>query len=85
VKSKLTKSVIILAVAQGDKIALVSGLTPAIPENIHAGDLMRFVTSQLDGKGGGRRDMAQGGGTKIDALPGAMNSVFDWVKEKLID
>jgi alanyl-tRNA synthetase len=46
---------------------------------------MQFVASQLDGKGGGRRDMAQGGGTNIIALPEVMSSVFVWVKEKLID
>ena len=84
-KNKLLESVVILAVIQEEKISLVSGLTKGIPEIIHAGDLMQFVASQLDGKGGGRRDMAQGGGTKINALPEAMNSVFDWVKEKLID
>jgi alanyl-tRNA synthetase len=85
VKNKLAESIIILAVIQGNKISLVSGLTKGIPKNIHAGDLMQFVASQLDGKGGGRRDMAQGGGTKISALPEVMSSVFVWVKEKLID
>ena len=85
IKNKLLESVVILAVIQEEKISLVSGLTKGIPEIIHAGDLMQFVASQLDGKGGGRRDMAQGGGTKINALPEAMNSVFDWVTEKLID
>lgn len=85
VKNKLAESIVVLAVIQGDKISLVSGLTKGIPEVIHAGDLMQFVASQLDGKGGGRRDMAQGGGTKIIALPEVMSSVFVWVKEKLID
>ena len=85
VKNKLAESIVILAVIQGDKISLVSGLTKGIPEAIHAGDLMQFVASQLDGKGGGRRDMAQGGGTKIIALPEVMSSVFVWVKEKLIN
>ena len=85
VKNKLAESIVVLAVIQGDKISLVSGLTKGIPEVIHAGDLMHFVASELDGKGGGRRDMAQGGGTKIIALPEVMSSVFVWVKEKLID
>ena len=85
VKNKLAESIVVLAVIQGDKISLVSGLTKGIPEVIHAGDLMQFVANQLDGKGGGRRDMAQGGGTKIIALPEALSSVFVWVKETLID
>ena len=82
-KYKLGKSVVILAAIDKDKIFLVSGITQDISRQIHAGDLMGFVASQLDGKGGGRHDMAQGGGTNIKALPEAVNSVFGWVEEKL--
>ena len=72
-----------LAAIDKDKISLVSGIAQDVSKQIHAGDLMGFVASQLNGKGGGRHDMAQGGGTNIQALPEAINSVFGWVEEKL--
>ncbi|MBV1932333.1 MAG: hypothetical protein KUG71_11530, partial [Porticoccaceae bacterium] len=50
---------------------------------IKAGDLMKFAAAQVGGKGGGRPDMAQGGGVDVDALPVAIDSVHDWMKEQL--
>jgi alanyl-tRNA synthetase len=46
---------------------------------------MEFVVSQMDGKGGGRHDMAQGGSSNAEALPEAINSVFGWIEKKLSD
>jgi len=82
-KNKLGSGVVVLATASGDKVALVSGVTQDVTDRVKAGELMQFVAAQLGGKGGGRPDMAQGGGTDVAALPDAINSVFDWVEKKL--
>ena len=82
-KNKLGSGVVVLATASGDKVTLVSGVTQDVTDRVKAGELMQFVAAQLGGKGGGRPDMAQGGGTDVAALPDAINSVFDWVEKKL--
>jgi alanyl-tRNA synthetase len=82
-KNKLGSGVVILATVSGDKVALVAGVTQDVTDRVKAGALMQYVATQLGGKGGGRPDMAQGGGTDVAALPDAIASVFDWVEEKL--
>ncbi len=82
-KNKLGTAVVLLAAIEGDKAALVAGVTQDITGKVKAGDLMGYVASQLDGKGGGRPDMAQGGGTNLAALDSALASVVPWVQEKL--
>ncbi len=82
-KNKLGTAVVLLAAIEGDKAALVAGVTQDITGRVKAGDLMGYVASQLDGKGGGRPDMAQGGGTNLAALDSALASVVPWVQEKL--
>lgn len=82
-KNKLGSGVVILAVPGDDKVALVAGVTQDVTDRVKAGELMQFVATQLGGKGGGRPDMAQGGGTDVQALPAAIDSVFSWVEEKL--
>ena len=82
-KNKLGSGVVILAAPGADKVALVAGVTKDVTDRVKAGELMQFVATQLGGKGGGRPDMAQGGGTDIAALPGAIDSVFGWVEAKL--
>ena len=74
---------VILAAPGDDKVALVAGVTQDVTDRVKAGELMQFVATQLGGKGGGRPDMAQGGGTDVQALPAAIDSVFSWVEEKL--
>ncbi|MGS2724077.1 alanine--tRNA ligase [Porticoccus sp. GXU_MW_L64] len=83
IKSKLDKGVILLAAVSGDKISLVAGVTKPVTGQVKAGDLMKFVAEQVGGKGGGRPDMAQGGGTDVAALPAAVDSVLGWVTGKL--
>ncbi|UTW46169.1 alanine--tRNA ligase [bacterium SCSIO 12696] len=83
VKSKLEKGVILLAAVDGEKITLVAGVTKPVTDQVKAGDLMKFVAGQVGGKGGGRPDMAQGGGTDVSALPVAIDSVLSWVTDKL--
>lgn len=75
-------SVVMLAAVEGEKISLVAGVTKALTSRIKAGDLMREVAGKVGGKGGGRPDMAQGGGTDPSALPAALDSVVDWVKQQ---
>lgn len=81
-KNKLGKAAVVIATVNGDKVSLVASVTKAESATIKAGDLLGFVAKQIDGKGGGRPDMAQGGGTNPAALPGALDSVVDWVKER---
>jgi len=83
VKDKLGSGVILLAAADGDKVALVAGVTKDLTDRIKAGDLMKRVAEQVGGKGGGRPDMAQGGGTDAAALPAALEGVYGWVQERL--
>lgn len=82
-KNKLGTAVVLLAAVEGDKAALVAGVTQDITSKVKAGDLVGHVAGQLGGKGGGRADMAQGGGTNLAALESALASVIPWVKEKL--
>ncbi|CUR45492.1 Alanyl-tRNA synthetase [Alloalcanivorax xenomutans] len=82
VKDKLGSAVILLAAVDGDKVALVAGVTKDLTDRFKAGDLMRQVAGQLDGRGGGRPDMAQGGGNDVAALPKALAGVYDWVAEQ---
>jgi len=82
-KNKLGTAVVLLAAVEDDKVALVAGVTQDITAKVKAGDLMRVVAEQLGGKGGGRPDMAQGGGANVAALGSALESVVPWVKAQL--
>ena len=82
-KNKLGSAVVLLAAIDGDKVALIAGVTQDVTGKVKAGDLMGFVAGQLGGKGGGRPDMAQGGGTNVAGLDAALASVVPWVKSQL--
>lgn len=82
-KNKLGSAVVLLAAVEDGKVALTAGVTQDSTSKIKASDLMRFVAEQLGGKGGGRPDMAQGGGTDVAALDSALASVVPWVKTQL--
>jgi alanyl-tRNA synthetase len=82
-RSRMDKGVILLAAESDGKIALSAGVTKNLTADIKAGALMQFVAPQIGGKGGGRPDMAQGGGTDSAALPAALDSVFSWVEDQL--
>ena len=81
VRSKLQSGVFMLAAVDGDKAALVAGVTQDLTDKIKAGDLLKFVTAQVDGKGGGRADMAQGAAGSTVNLAVALESVYDWVSD----
>ena len=76
-KDKLGSAVIVLAVVDGDKVALVAGVTKDLTDKYQAGKILNHVATQVGGKGGGRPDMAQGGGTDPTKLAEALASVQD--------
>jgi len=82
-KDRLKSAAIVLGSAEGGKVTLIAGVTQDLTARIKAGDLVGHVASQVGGKGGGRPDMAQGGGTEPGRLAGALESVADWVRGKL--
>ncbi|MGN6580206.1 MAG: alanine--tRNA ligase [Bordetella sp.] len=82
-KDKLKSAVVVLAAGGEGKISLAAGVTNDLTGKIKAGDLLGFVAGQVGGKGGGRPDMAMGGGTDARALPAAIASVQKWVDERL--
>ncbi|MCW8194017.1 alanine--tRNA ligase [Proteobacteria bacterium 005FR1] len=82
-KNKLGNAVVLLAAAEDGKVSLVAGVSQQATKQIKAGDLVRTVAEQVGGKGGGRPDMAQGGGPDVEALPAALAAVPGWVEEQL--
>ena len=82
-KNKLGAAVVIVSTVVDGKVSLVAGVTKSETSRIKAGDLLKHVAEQIDGKGGGRPDMAQGGGSNADALPSALDSVKGWVEGQL--
>ncbi|MDH5536762.1 MAG: DHHA1 domain-containing protein, partial [Betaproteobacteria bacterium] len=82
-KHKLKHAAIVLAAADGGKVSLIAGVTSDVTAKVKAGELVNFVAQQVGGKGGGRPDMAQAGGTDPSKLPQALASVKDWVSGKL--
>jgi len=82
-KNKLGSSVVALAAVEDGKVALVTGVSKDVTDRIRAGDLMRHLAPMIGGKGGGRPDMAQGGGTDPSGLDAALASVVPWVQEQL--
>ena len=75
IKDKLNRAVVILALVKDNKVSLVSSVTKNLIDKYHAGEILKHVAFQIDGKGGGRPDMAQGGGNNIANLDKALKSV----------
>ena len=82
-KNKLGSAAVVLATVSDGKVSLVAGVTNDYHARIKAGDLVNMVAQQVGGKGGGRADMAQAGGTDPGALDGALKSVAEWVQTQL--
>ncbi len=82
-KNKLGNGVVVLATEADGKISLAAGVTKDLSKQVKAGDLVRELTAKLGGKGGGRPDFAQGGGTDVAALPAALESVSGLVDAAL--
>ncbi|MDR1662577.1 MAG: alanine--tRNA ligase [Azoarcus sp.] len=81
-KDKLKSAVIVLASAKDEKVSLIAGVTADLTGKYKAGELVNFVAQQVGGKGGGRANMAQAGGTEPEKLPNALESVKVWVGEQ---
>jgi alanyl-tRNA synthetase len=82
-KQKLGSAVVLLSTVEDGKVSLVASVTPDLVGKIKAGDLVGHVAKQIGGKGGGRPDMAQGGGTDVAQLSAALDSVNSWVNSHL--
>ena len=82
-KDKLKSAAIVLGSIHEGRVSLIAGVTTDFTGKIKAGELVNFVAQQVGGKGGGRPDMAQAGGTEPTALPAALASVKGWVEAKL--
>ncbi|KVU46733.1 alanine--tRNA ligase [Burkholderia ubonensis] len=82
-KDKLKSAAIVLAAVEGGKVSLIAGVTADASKKVKAGELVNFVAQQVGGKGGGRPDMAQAGGTEPANLPAALAGVKGWVEERL--
>jgi alanyl-tRNA synthetase len=82
-KDKLRTAAIVLAAVNDGKVALIAGVTADATARVKAGDLVNHVAQQVGGKGGGRPDMAQAGGTEPAKLPAALDSVRGWLEQRL--
>ncbi|EAN1665747.1 TPA: alanine--tRNA ligase [Salmonella enterica] len=82
-KNQLGSTVIVLATVVKGKVSLIAGVSKDVTDRVKAGELIGMVAQQVGGKGGGRPDMAQAGGTDAAALPAALASVQGWVSAKL--
>ena len=82
-RQQLGDMVVVLAGASDGKVTLVAGVNGAAAGKVKAGELLAHVAAQINGKGGGRPDMAQGGGDDLPVLPRVLESVADWVRGKL--
>ena len=82
-KNKLGSAAVIVAAVEGEKISLVAGVTKDATDRLRAGDILKAVAEQVGGKGGGRPDMAQGGGSQPEKLEAALQSVSGWVRAQL--
>ena len=80
-KDRLGTSIIVIGSADSGKVRLAAGVSKDLVTRVQAGNLVNFVAQQVGGKGGGRQDFAQAGGTRPEDLDEALNSVADWVRE----
>ena len=82
-KDRLKSAAIVLGAVNDGKVSLIAGVTADLTGRVKAGELVNYVAEQVGGKGGGRPDMAQAGGTEAAKLPGALDSVRPWVEQRL--
>ncbi|EGQ7938751.1 alanine--tRNA ligase [Vibrio vulnificus] len=82
-KNQMGSGIIMLGNVADDKVGLIAGVTQDLTSKVKAGELVNMVAQQVGGKGGGRPDMAQAGGTDSSALPSALASVDAWIAERL--
>jgi alanyl-tRNA synthetase len=82
-KDKLKSGIVLLGSATGPKVSLIAGVTSDLIGKVKAGELVSYAASQVGGKGGGKPEMAQAGGTQPEKLPEAIESAYGWLEGKL--
>jgi alanyl-tRNA synthetase len=82
-KERLKSAAIVLGAVRDGKVSLIAGVTSDLTAKVKAGELVNYVAQQVGGKGGGRADMAQAGGTDAAKLPEALESVKDWIERRI--
>ena len=82
-KDKLKSGIVLLGSASGPKVSLIAGVTSDLIGKVKAGELVSYAASQVGGKGGGKPEMAQAGGTQPEKLPEAIESAYGWLEGKL--
>jgi alanyl-tRNA synthetase len=82
-KNKLGSGIVLLGLPAADKVSLIAGVTADLTGRVKEGELLAQAAAQVGGKGGGRPDMAQGGGTQPQNLPAALQSALQWIDCKL--
>ncbi|MFQ2762665.1 alanine--tRNA ligase [Aeromonas caviae] len=82
-KNQMKSGVVLLATSSDGKVNLIAGVTNDLTGKVKAGELVNLVAQQVGGKGGGRPDMAQAGGTQPEAVPAALQSIHSWLEERL--
>ena len=82
-KNRIKSGIVVLGSVNDKKVALIAGVTRDLTDKVNAGDLVNFVAGQVGGKGGGRPDMARAGGTDVASLPEALESVDEYLKQRL--
>ncbi|MBV8062080.1 MAG: alanine--tRNA ligase, partial [Nevskia sp.] len=82
-KNKLGSGIVLLGTANGPKVSLIAGVTADLTARVKAGELVNMAATQVGGKGGGRPDMAQAGGTQPEKLDAALDSAYEWVGQRL--
>ena len=82
-KNRMQSGVLLLAAVADGKVSLIAGVTSDLTAKVKAGELVNLVAQQVGGKGGGRPDMAQAGGTQPEGLPSALERVIPWLEERL--
>ncbi len=81
-KVQIKSGVVVLGLVANDKVNLIAGVTKDLTDKVHAGKLVSYLAEQVGGKGGGRPDMAQAGGTNPEALDSALDSVNEWLHKQ---
>ncbi len=82
-KSKLGTAALLLSAVEGEKVLLLASVSKDATDRVHAGELLKTVAAEVGGKGGGRPDMAQGGGTQPENLAKALDTARAWIRERL--
>ena len=82
-KDKLKSGIVLLGSANGPKVSLIAGVTTDLTSKVKAGELVSWAAAQVGGKGGGKPEMAQAGGTQPEKLPAAIDAAYGWLESKL--